>query len=109
MPSKPKIPKGGPRPRAAVLNMAPYSPPTGNRAGNLRLDFNENTIGSSPRIVEYLKQQLTPERLSIYPGRVPHAGQQRVDVGVIVVRSDGDARRAVEIEAVHQRSKEGQN
>jgi histidinol-phosphate aminotransferase len=68
MPSNlPKIPKGAPRPRAAVLNMAPYSPPTGNRAGKLRLDFNENTIGCSPRIVEFLKQQLTPERLSIYP------------------------------------------
>jgi histidinol-phosphate aminotransferase len=47
--------------------MAPYSPPTGNRSGNLRLDFNENTVGCSPRIVEFLKQQLTPERLSIYP------------------------------------------
>jgi len=60
-------PKHVPRPRAAVVNMAPYSPPTGNRAGALRLDFNENTIGCSPRIVEFLKQQLTTERLSIYP------------------------------------------
>ena len=67
MPSNPKIPKGAPHPRTAVLNMAPYSPPTGNRAGKLRLDFNENTIGCSPRIVEFLKQQLTSERLSIYP------------------------------------------
>src|SRR5260370_39180777 len=67
MPSKPKSPNGGPRPRAAVLNMAPYSPPTGNRAGNLRLDFNENTVGCSPRIVEFLQQQLNPERLAIYP------------------------------------------
>jgi histidinol-phosphate aminotransferase len=64
---QPPIPKGSPRPRAAVLKMAPYSPPTGNRAGKLRLDFNENTIGCSPRIVEFLKQQLTAERLSIYP------------------------------------------
>src|SRR6266699_2099325 len=62
-----KIPKGAPRPRKAVFDMAPYSPPTGNRSGNLRLDFNENTVGCSPRIVEFLKQQLTPERLSIYP------------------------------------------
>src|SRR5580704_114879 len=64
---QPPIPKGSPRPRAAVLKMAPYSPPTGNRAGKLRLDFNENTIGCSPRVIEFLKQQLTPERLSIYP------------------------------------------
>jgi histidinol-phosphate aminotransferase len=47
--------------------MAPYSPPTGNRAGKLRLDFNENTIGCSPRIVEFLKQQLSPEQLAVYP------------------------------------------
>ena len=53
-----RIPKGAPRPRQAVLQMAPYSPPTGNRAGKLRLDFNENTVGCSPRIIEFLKQQL---------------------------------------------------
>jgi histidinol-phosphate aminotransferase len=47
--------------------MAPYSPPTGNRAGKLRLDFNENTVGCSPRIIEFLKQQLNPEKLAIYP------------------------------------------
>lgn len=60
MPSKP-------RPRKAVLKMAPYVPPTGNRAGKMRLDFNENTIGCSPRIVEFLQRQLTADRLSIYP------------------------------------------
>src|SRR5712664_3879512 len=67
MPVKQKILKGAPRPRRAVLDMAPYSPPTGNRAGSLRLDFNENTVGCSPRIVEFLKQQLSGERLAIYP------------------------------------------
>jgi histidinol-phosphate aminotransferase len=67
MPAKPKIPKGAPPPRAAVLKMAPYTPPTGNRAGNLRLDFNENTVGCSPRVIEFLKQQLSAESLSIYP------------------------------------------
>src|SRR5580693_2529780 len=61
------VPKGAPRPRAAVLKMAPYTPPTGNRAGNLRLDFNENTVGCSPRVIEFLKQQLSAESLSIYP------------------------------------------
>src|SRR5262245_26729026 len=66
-PSNQKLPKGSPRPRAAVLKMAPYSPPTGGRTGKLRLDFNENTVGCSPRIIEFLKQQLTNEGLSIYP------------------------------------------
>ncbi|MBK5295479.1 MAG: histidinol-phosphate transaminase [Acidobacteriia bacterium] len=54
-------------PRKAVRAMAPYSPPTDGRAGKLRLDFNENTVGSSPRVIEYLKQQLSCEGLSIYP------------------------------------------
>src|SRR6478672_8641188 len=47
--------------------MAPYSPPTGDRLGKLRLDFNENTVGCSPRIIEFLKQHLSAERLSVYP------------------------------------------
>jgi len=64
---KQPIPKGAPRPRQAVLSMAPYSPPTGDRLGKLRLDFNENTVGCSPRIIEFLKQQLSAERLSVYP------------------------------------------
>jgi histidinol-phosphate aminotransferase len=68
MPAKRQaIPKGAPRPRRAVRDMAPYSPPTGNRLGKLRLDFNENTVGCSPRIIEFLKRRLTAERLSVYP------------------------------------------
>jgi histidinol-phosphate aminotransferase len=47
--------------------MAPYSPPTTGRAGKLRLDFNENTVGCSPRVVEYLKQRLSASDLAIYP------------------------------------------
>ena len=35
--------------------MAPYSPPTAGRAGKLRLDFNENTVGCSPRVIEALR------------------------------------------------------
>jgi len=54
-------------PRKAVLEMAPYSPPTSGRAGKLRLDFNENTVGASPRVVESLKRHLNAEGLSIYP------------------------------------------
>jgi histidinol-phosphate aminotransferase len=54
-------------PRKAVLEMAPYSPPTSGRAGKLRLDFNENTVGASPRVVEFLKQRLSESGLAIYP------------------------------------------
>jgi len=54
-------------PRPAVANMAPYSPPTGGRAGKLRLDFNENTVGCSPKVIEFLKRNLTADALTIYP------------------------------------------
>jgi histidinol-phosphate aminotransferase len=54
-------------PRAAVRGMAPYSPPSGGREGKLRLDFNENTVGCSPRVVEALQQYLTADHLSVYP------------------------------------------
>ncbi len=47
--------------------MAPYVPPTGGRYGKLRLDFNENTTGCSPRVIEFLRAELNPERLSVYP------------------------------------------
>ena len=47
--------------------MAPYTPPTGSRAGKLRLDFNENTVGCSPRVIEALKACLSAPQLSMYP------------------------------------------
>src|SRR6202162_3054346 len=47
--------------------MAPYSPPTGGRADKLRLDFNENTVGASPKVLEYLRQTLTEASLAVYP------------------------------------------
>ncbi len=55
------------RPRPAVAAMAPYSPPTAGRAGKLRLDFNENTVGSSPRVIAALREQLDPAGLAVYP------------------------------------------
>jgi len=54
-------------PRQAVQSMAPYSPPTGNRSDKLRLDFNENTLGCSPRVIEALRQKLCEAALSVYP------------------------------------------
>lgn len=55
------------KPREAVLRMAPYSPPTGGRAGKLRLDFNENTVGCSPNVVAALREQLAEGLLAVYP------------------------------------------
>jgi histidinol-phosphate aminotransferase len=55
------------RPRKAILDMAPYSPPSSGREGKLRLDFNENTLGCSPRVLAALIEKLSQEQLSIYP------------------------------------------
>jgi histidinol-phosphate aminotransferase len=54
-------------PRRAVLDMAPYHPPTGGRRSKLRLDFNENTVGAPPHVIDFIKRYLTAADLSIYP------------------------------------------
>jgi histidinol-phosphate aminotransferase len=54
-------------PRKAVERMAPYSPPTAGREGKLRLDFNENTAGCSPKVLSAMKRAITREKLAVYP------------------------------------------
>lgn len=54
-------------PRAAVVRMAPYTPPSSGRAGKLRLDFNENTVGCSPAVTAHLVERLTASQLTVYP------------------------------------------
>src|ERR1039457_6350998 len=56
-------------PREAVRTLPSYHPPLAGRTG-LRLDFNENTVGCSPRVLERLRQ-LGPEQLASYPEREP--------------------------------------
>ena len=63
----PRLPKGAIKPRPAVLAMEPYHPPTAGRAEKLRLDFNENTVGCSPRVIAALKQVVEPPTLAVYP------------------------------------------
>ena len=55
------------KPREAVIRMAPYSPPTGERLGKLRMDFNENTVGCSPRIAQFLRDHISEALMSVYP------------------------------------------
>ncbi len=47
--------------------MAPYHPPSAGRRNKLRLDFNENTVGASPHVIDFIKRYLTAGDLSIYP------------------------------------------
>ena len=81
-------------PRPAVLSMAPYHPPTGNRADKLRLDFNENTVGCSPAVIEALRRALTPEALTIYPdyaaARLKLASYFQVDEREILLTNGTD-------------------
>jgi histidinol-phosphate aminotransferase len=55
--------------RAAVKSLHAYRPPLAGRQG-LRLDFNENTIGCSPRVLARLRL-LDAEALARYPEREP--------------------------------------
>lgn len=55
--------------RKAVLELQEYHPPLAGRTG-LRLDFNENTQGCSPRLLERIRQ-ITAEDLCRYPEREP--------------------------------------
>jgi histidinol-phosphate aminotransferase len=52
--------------RRAVLGLAPYNAPNEGRAGKLRLDFNENTVGCSPAVLRALSR-MTAEQMAIYP------------------------------------------
>src|SRR5271166_6624420 len=55
--------------RTAVKNLHAYRPPLAGREG-LRLDFNESTIGCSPRVLARLRS-LDIETLARYPEREP--------------------------------------
>src|SRR6202162_5396817 len=52
--------------RKEVLSLAPYNAPEEGRAKKLRLDFNENTVGSAPRVLRALSR-MTAEEMAIYP------------------------------------------
>jgi len=53
-------------PKKNVMDAKEYMPPLENRKGMIRLDFNENTRGCSPRVAEALRRAST-EDISCYP------------------------------------------
>ncbi len=55
--------------RRAVQQMHEYHPPLAGRSG-LRLDFNENTDGCSPRVLARIRE-ITADDLARYPERAP--------------------------------------
>ena len=52
--------------RPDVERLRGYSAPLEGRRGLLRLDFNENTVGPSPRVVEALRS-IPAEEFAVYP------------------------------------------
>jgi histidinol-phosphate aminotransferase len=72
----------GPDPVPDVRRLAPYTVETAGRRGLLRLDFNEHTIGPSPRVLERLAA-LTGEDLALYPdeGRARAAIARHLSLG----------------------------
>jgi len=68
------------RPRDAIRTLPAFHPPLARRSG-LRLDFNENTTGCSPRVLERL-QSLTADDLARYPEREPVEAQAANFLGI---------------------------
>jgi len=54
------------KPRPEVEGLQAYSAPLEGRRGLLRLDFNENTTGPSPKVLEALRA-IPSDHLAIYP------------------------------------------
>nr|WP_225867432.1 histidinol-phosphate transaminase [Cyanobium sp. NIES-981] len=55
-----------PQARPEVESLQAYSAPLEGRRGLLRLDFNENTVGPSPRVVQAIRA-IPPDHYAIYP------------------------------------------
>jgi histidinol-phosphate aminotransferase len=69
-----------PEPRAGVRRMKEYHPPVAGRDG-LRLDFNENTLACSPRVIDVLRK-ITAADLTRYPERGSVEAKMAASLGV---------------------------
>ena len=56
-----------PTPRRAVREMDPYNPPLEGRGQKLRLDFNENVAGCSPKVLDVLRTAASRGFVATYP------------------------------------------
>jgi histidinol-phosphate aminotransferase len=88
------------RPRKAIENLKKYRPPQEGRGGKMRLDFNENTVGCPPQVIQALRRALTPEMMTRYPeydeGRRMLAGYFKVKPEqLLLANGTDDAIKAV--------------
>ncbi len=58
------------RARSELYKLSAYQPPLKERVGKVRLDFNENTSGPSPKVIRAV-QEFSAEYLSMYPDPNP--------------------------------------
>lgn len=83
-----------PKPREAVRRMAPYNPPLEGRGEKLRLDFNENVAGCSPKVLEVLRGIPSRGFVATYPeyseARRRLASHLGVDAGQVIVGAGTD-------------------
>src|SRR3989338_14259 len=97
------------KPRKAIMEMNEYNPPTSGREGCLRLDFNENTIGCSPRVIETLKK-IKQGNLSVYPEysglRKALASYCNVDVEEVIPTNATDEAIKTIIEAYIEKNRD---
>lgn len=69
------------RAKPSVEALSPYVAPLEGRRGHLRLDFNENTVGPSPKVVEAIRA-LPPEYYATYPEYESLTARYAAHVGV---------------------------
>jgi len=74
-----------PKARPEVESLKAYSAPLEGRRGLLRLDFNENTIGPSPRVIEAI-WAIPPDHFAIYP---EYDGLREALIANLADRSNG--------------------
>jgi histidinol-phosphate aminotransferase len=55
------------QPRQVILKLRDEHPPSGSRAGKIRLDMNENTRGTAPGVVRNMRRAVTGAQLGTYP------------------------------------------
>ncbi|MEA5421889.1 histidinol-phosphate transaminase [Synechococcus sp. CCY9202] len=78
----------GPQARPEVESLQSYSAPLEGRRGLLRLDFNENTVGPSPRVVEAIRA-IPADHYAIYP---EYDGLREAVVANLIATAPGLAR-----------------
>ncbi len=80
--------------KPSVEALKPYVAPLEGRRGRLRLDFNENTLGPSPKVVEAIRA-LPPEAYATYPEyeelSVRYARHVGVDASCVGLFNGSDA------------------